>query len=114
MGLSISASLYSFPCGMLKRVKKASRKDVDWHDLSGKEIVRLLSAFPLLVNNCDLKKLSVEDWADLLCQRSEFKCKCKHLQKEIEYEIDRRRWEEEWQREMEERQRESEWNTRGS
>ena len=85
----------------VRKTKEIVRKDVDWHDLSGNEIVRLLSAFPQLANKCDLRKLSVEDWVDLLHCRPEFKSSCKHLQKEIELEIDRRKKEEEWQRDRE-------------
>ena len=77
----------------LHQVKEVVKKDVDWNDLSGDEIVRLLKAFPRLSNKCDLTKLTVQNWVDLLESRPEFQESCLHLQNEIETEMRQRRLE---------------------
>lgn len=89
-------------------VEKIFKRGLDWNDLSGNDIVHLLSTFPQLSDRCDLTRLTVGNWVDLLECQSAFAAQCGHLQKEIEAERQRRKDEYEWESEKYRQERDAE------
>ena len=84
----------------IRVVKSAS---LDWDDLSGHDIVKLLKNFPQLAEQCNLNLLTISDWVDLLECQPTLADKCEHLKIQIEKER-LQRWhdeEEKWRQEME-------------
>lgn len=71
-----------------------------WSDLTGEDIVRLLSSFPQLSAKVDLTKLTVLDWIDLLRSQPKLINECGHLKPQIEEEMRRREYERQEQREL--------------
>ena len=88
--------------------EKIFKKDLDWGDLSGNDIVQLLGTFPQLSDRCDLTRLTVGNWVDLLERQPAFAAQCGHLQEEIEAERQRRKDEYEWEVEKYRQERDAE------
>ena len=88
--------------------EKVFKKDLDWDDLSGNDIVQLLGTFPQLVGECDLMRLTVGNWVDLLEREPAFAAQCSHLQKEIEAERQKRKEEIAWELEKYRQERDAE------
>ena len=88
--------------------EKVFKKDLDWDDLSGNDIVQLLGTFPQLVGECDLMRLTVGNWVDLLEREPAFAAQCSHLQKEIEAERQKRKEEIAWELEKYGQERDAE------
>ena len=64
-------------------IRIVKNANLDWNDLSGLDIVKLLKTFPQLSEQCNLSLLTVEDWVDLLEVQPTLAEKCKHLEKQI-------------------------------
>lgn len=88
--------------------EKVFKKDLDWDDLSGNDIVQLLGTFPQLVGECDLMRLTIGNWVDLLEREPAFAAQCSHLQKEIEAERQKRKEEIAWELEKYRQERDAE------
>ena len=76
--------------------------NLDWDDLSGLDIIKLLKNFPQLAGQCNLGLLTIADWVDLLECQPVLADKCGRLKIQIEEERLRRRKSKEEQREREE------------
>ena len=66
-----------------REIRIVKNANLDWNDLSGLDIVKLLKTFPQLSGQCNLSLLTVEDWVDLLEVQPTLAEKCKHLEKQI-------------------------------
>ena len=88
--------------------EKIFKKDLDWGDLSGNDIVQLLGTFPQLSDRCDLTRLTVGNWVDLLERQPAFAAQCGLLQEEIKAERQRRKDEYEWEVEKYRQERDAE------
>ena len=66
------------------------RQHLKWKELNGDEIFALLRSFPELAEKCDLNKLSVSNWVDLIDIHPKFGNLCNHMKDEIAAEKRRR------------------------
>ena len=59
------------------------RQHLKWEELNGEEIFALLRSFPELAEKCDLDKLSISNWVDLIDIHPKLGNCCNHLNDEI-------------------------------
>lgn len=69
---------------LFKRQHNQEQKSLEWQDLRGEEILRLTLEYPQFVNKCDMSRLTIGQWADLLSAHPEIGYTCKSLQIAIE------------------------------
>ena len=69
---------------LFTRMRNQEQTLLEWQDLRGEEILRLTLEYPQFVNKCDMSRLTMGQWTDLLSTHPEIGDTCKSLQNAID------------------------------